>query len=921
MERCHRKRNKGHETGNCNQLPTGTEAGYRRREARADRRIGFFCPPDNPALANYPPGDVGAALLPHVRRILEDSATRVQGAPSLTGGSQEARTLRKCHRTVGAERTTVVLDIVSGAARCQQHLDRAGDGLFGPIEPSCLGTGGDTAVKAASRTQKACAQVPGSAIGSCRVLPECVVDEAVSTGQELARLAYGGPTECGNGLLELGEECDDGNTVAGDECIDTCTSAVCGDGVVWLDVEECDDGNTVPDDACDNTCHAGECGDGNVTGEEECDDGNQVPGDGCDTDCRTEAIFCGAGGVSVSVNLDYDRLRLGPIGGTLVALRYPEFLSIPGRLFAPSVIARVENLKVGIGSFLPSDLDRDGDGREETLRTLLANSAPIDSGPVERIRFDSEPGSGLRPGDLPCALEDTVDPFANPIPPDALEALASCSVTDVRCLGSTTTSTTTTIFSTSTSSSTTTSTTTTTTIPANCGDGIHDEGEECDDGNPFGTDGCTNACTICGNSTVTPPEQCDDGDLESGDGCDANCTTTGCGNTVVTPPETCDDGNRSDLDDCPADCIIEACDPIAGSDLTLNVNVASAGRVAGLTVLLDYPEGKLDIPGSGADIPPGIITDVAGPFSTSNDLDHSLRQVVTSFAAIPDGLLFRVHFERCAAASIPIRSDFRCRVLAASDAAGTPISGVTCSVSGVPVATTTTTTTTSSTTTTIPASCGDGIQGSGEECDDGNPFATDGCTNACTICGNDTVTPPEECDDGGLVSGDGCDANCADTGCGNTIVTPPETCDDGNRSDLDDCPGDCIIDACDAVPGSDRTVTVNVSSEDQAAGLTVLLDYPEEKVSIPGSGGGVPPGIITDVAGSFNTSNDLDHALRQAVTNFTAIPDGLLFRVHFEDCAGQPDPGVGDFRCRVLAAADGGGDPLGGVTCAVSLAP
>ena len=119
-----------------------------------------------------------------------------------------------------------------------------------------------------------------------------------------------------------------------------------------------------------------------------------------------------------------------------------------------------------------------------------------------------------------------------------------------------------------------------------------------------------------------------------------------------------------------------------------------------LSVLLDYPEGKVRIPGSGGAIPTGVITDLAGFFGSSNDLDHALRQVVAGAFEIPDGLLFRVHFETCSGGDGPVSGDFRCRVLAAADANSVPLAGVTCTVAGLPVGTSTTTTTTEPSSTT-----------------------------------------------------------------------------------------------------------------------------------------------------------------------------------------------------------------------------
>jgi cysteine-rich repeat protein len=216
--------------------------------------------------------------------------------------------------------------------------------------------------------------------------------------------------------------------------------------------------------------------------------------------------------------------------------------------------------------------------------------------------------------------------------------------------------------------------------------------------------------------------------------------------------------------------------------------------------------------------------------------------------------------------------------------------------------------------------CGDGITQAGvDECDDGNPISTDGCTDTCTVCGNNTTTPPEQCDDGNLDSGDGCDANCTTTACGNSIVTAPETCDDGNTDDNDDCPADCIVDFCDPIAMSDRPFEVTISSGGQAASVTVLLDYPEGQISIPGSGGAIPAGIIDNLPFlAFGSSNDFDHALRQVVAGSFPFADGPLFRVHFEDCDGATPPvAPGDFTCTVLEAFDSLSQPLGGVTCSV----
>jgi cysteine-rich repeat protein len=288
-----------------------------------------------------------------------------------------------------------------------------------------------------------------------------------------------------------------------------------------------------------------------------------------------------------------------------------------------------------------------------------------------------------------------------------------------------------------------------------------------------------------------------------------------------------------------------------------------------------------------------------------------------------------------------------CEAVASSDFSVFPLSGLDCSAAGAcPTSSTTTTSTTvatssststtstpvpTTTTTTEPNLCVGGLpngsQETGEQCDDDNVDPTDGCTNACTICGNGTITPPETCDDqqDPPVSGDGCDANCKTTACGNGLIVGAETCDDGNTSNNDSCPADCIVDACTPEAATDQTVAVNFAGSNVGA-ITILLDYPEGKIAIPGSAGAIPDGILTNYPdGSFPGPNDYDHALFNFVLGpiGAPIPAGLLFNVHFETCASAPAPVNGDFTCTVLEAADPNGTPIStaGITCSAAVAP
>lgn len=121
-----------------------------------------------------------------------------------------------------------------------------------------------------------------------------------------------------------------------------------------------------------------------------------------------------------------------------------------------------------------------------------------------------------------------------------------------------------------------------------CGNGVMNAGEQCDDANNSGGDGCGPSCevengwqcggeptvctTICGDGLVLGGEGCDDGNLATGDGCNQNCQVEQywqcsgqpstcvpiCGDGhVVSGIEPCDDGNATNGDGCSSNCEID----------------------------------------------------------------------------------------------------------------------------------------------------------------------------------------------------------------------------------------------------------------------------------------------------------------------------------------------------------------------------
>jgi len=105
-------------------------------------------------------------------------------------------------------------------------------------------------------------------------------------------------------------------------------------------------------------------------------------------------------------------------------------------------------------------------------------------------------------------------------------------------------------------------------------------------------------------------------------------------------------------------------------------------------------------------------------------------------------------------------------------------------------------------------------------------------------------------------------------------------------------------------------------------GLAVVVDYPETKVTIPGSGNAttVRQAIINVQSGALSQPNDLDYALRDNVAGTShPLTPGDLFTINFFDCADvATPPTAADFTCTVEVATDPLGLPDEGVTCSVA---
>src|SRR3989339_839281 len=262
-------------------------------------------------------------------------------------------------------------------------------------------------------------------------------------------------------------------------------------------------------------------------------------------------------------------------------------------------------------------------------------------------------------------------------------------------------------------------------VNADCGNGILESSEQCDDGNRISYDGCSYYCSnetyrssYCGDGVLfIGTENCEDGNFIAGDSCAPNCTNevydykVYCGDNVLfLGKEQCDDGNRISYghDGCSYYCYNE----------TYRSSYCGDGL---LFVGKEECDDRNTISGDRC-------SSICKKESYSN-----------SFCG--DNILF-VGFEDC------------------DD--GNKISGDECS------------------STCDFEYCGDGILtlSFDEECDDANPIPGDGCSNTCTLetaydpsmCGDGSLFPGfEQCDDGNKISNDGCSNSCLFKTCANGV--------------------------------------------------------------------------------------------------------------------------------------------------------
>lgn len=360
------------------------------------------------------------------------------------------------------------------------------------------------------------------------------------------------PLVCGDGILvEPQEECDDGNTTDGDGCSSLCViEAVCGDSTVHYDKGEyCDDGGTASDDGCSNICEIEPVGcywtfdelpasAGGYTTDAICSmqcsntknpfgmagfiGGYAINNAGCvcvgaDFAACEDPVtgVCNNDGLSKLTNVVCNQVTCGD--GTVDT---GEACDDSNLVDGDGCSSRCQtetcgNNVINIGEDCDDGNTTNGDGCSNTCvdeyNGCYLNTSKIT---VQSVCNDSVCGnngyaSGLILGNGFCLCYQE----------DQATCDTLCTSYDQFDCGY-----------------------------LNCGNGIVENGEECDGGYDYTT--CDKYCQrvpVCGDGYIDSPEQCDDSNTTSGDGCDSSCKVEGTLFEHEAGSQVCDDfdGNES----------------------------------------------------------------------------------------------------------------------------------------------------------------------------------------------------------------------------------------------------------------------------------------------------------------------------------------------------------------------------------------
>jgi CSLREA domain-containing protein len=337
----------------------------------------------------------------------------------------------------------------------------------------------------------------------------------------------------------------------------------------------------------------------------------------------------------------------------------------------------------------------------------------------------------------------------------------------------------------------------TTCFAQGCGDGIIDTAEACDDGeaNSDAADTCRTSCELpsCGDGIVDSAEQCDSNTLGyAADQCRPGCVAPTCGDGITDSAEQCDDAgaNGDEPDLCRLSCDLPTCgDLIVDSDEACDDGDANADAANACRTSCDLPACGDGIADSGEECDARVLGYAADQCRPGCILPVCGDGTVDAGEACDDA---------AGNADEPNRCRPGCELPTCGDAIvddgelcdegdNNGETGALCRVDCV-----------------VPY-CGDGLLDDGEQCDDGsgNGDFADSCRVGCLSpwCGDGVVDDGEECDEAGENSDepDACRPDCVLPGCGDGVVDDGEVCDD-NDANSDVTPGACTTTCGGRVP-------------------------------------------------------------------------------------------------------------------------
>ena len=206
--------------GACNNTANpafDTGGKYAQAKTKSAATISGKCVAGDPVLANYDGQNPESTVTTFIDEVVGGDSFGIVGIKDLGG----AKAKIKCLQTIGKSRTGIIKEILKTSTNCQAGKDKTAT-TFGSLDPACVGTPVKSGPKATTQISGACTGLTAADVGSCDPLPTCVVSQATSDAQDIAKAIYQKvtPTVCGNGTIESGEQCDDGanNGTSGDPC-------------------------------------------------------------------------------------------------------------------------------------------------------------------------------------------------------------------------------------------------------------------------------------------------------------------------------------------------------------------------------------------------------------------------------------------------------------------------------------------------------------------------------------------------------------------------------------------------------------------------------------------------------------------------------------------------------------------------------